>query len=177
MKDIAALAGVSTATVSRALSSPDRVAPATRKRIMTMIVKHGYAVNAAAQTLRSQRAKSVLMLTAQFDETFLAFAAGCVPKLVSAGMNVMVADDASLAKSGRSAETAHAEQRVDFILGYGDDRHVAAAIPHAIVPDADDCLVAKASGKTAADDVIVSLTAHVKTKHKRRHTPRRLTHL
>lgn len=154
IKDVAALSGVSTATVSRALSSPDRVAPATRRRIMTMIDKHGYAVNAAAQTLRSQRAKCVLVLTTAFDATFLAFASGCVPKLVSAGMNVMVADESSLAASGRSAETAYAEQRVDFILRYGEYRTLKATIPHLVIPAAQDCVDAQASGETEADNVI-----------------------
>ena len=34
IKDVATLAGVSTATVSRALSTPDTVGPATREKVM-----------------------------------------------------------------------------------------------------------------------------------------------
>ncbi|MGO9116272.1 MAG: LacI family DNA-binding transcriptional regulator [Desulfomonilaceae bacterium] len=48
MQDIAALAGVSVATVSRAIHTPQFVRSKTRERVLSIIEKHGYVYNAAA---------------------------------------------------------------------------------------------------------------------------------
>lgn len=49
--DVAAVAGVSIATVSRAISQPHRVRPATRERIEGAMEQLGYTVNAAGRSL------------------------------------------------------------------------------------------------------------------------------
>jgi len=53
---VAAMAGVSTATVSRVMSHPDRVAEATRRRVLEVVESLGYKPNVAARTLRTLRA-------------------------------------------------------------------------------------------------------------------------
>ncbi|MDP0926765.1 LacI family DNA-binding transcriptional regulator [Paracoccus onubensis] len=53
--DVAALAGVSTATVSRCLNAPDRVLPATRKKVMEAIRTLNYSPNFGARALASRR--------------------------------------------------------------------------------------------------------------------------
>lgn len=62
IQDVARAAGVSTATVSRVLSAPDRVAEETREAVLEAIRSTGYRVNQAARNLRKQRAGSVLVL-------------------------------------------------------------------------------------------------------------------
>ncbi|MFN4102639.1 MAG: LacI family DNA-binding transcriptional regulator, partial [Pararhodobacter sp.] len=62
IKDIARLAGVSTATVSRTLSNPDRVSPETRAQVMAVVQQHDYRVNSFARSLRVRRADAVLAL-------------------------------------------------------------------------------------------------------------------
>lgn len=52
---VAAEAGVSQATVARAFSSPDRVAPSTRSRVEEAAARLGYVPNAIARSLKSQR--------------------------------------------------------------------------------------------------------------------------
>ncbi len=52
---MAAEAGVSQATVARAFSSPDRVAPATKARVDEAAARLGYVPNAIARSLKSQR--------------------------------------------------------------------------------------------------------------------------
>jgi len=61
IQDVAREAGVSTATVSRALSVPDRVSRATRERIEAAISATGYTLNQAARSLRRQRAGTIVM--------------------------------------------------------------------------------------------------------------------
>jgi LacI family transcriptional regulator len=65
--DVAQLAGVSTATVSRVLNTPERVDPATRSRVADAIAKLRYLPHGAARTLRSQRSKLIGAVVPSFD--------------------------------------------------------------------------------------------------------------
>jgi LacI family repressor for deo operon, udp, cdd, tsx, nupC, and nupG len=74
--DVAILAGVSTATVSRALSSPGLVATDTRERVLEAVRSSGYIPNVAARSLRAARSKLVLVvfptrITAFFSELLI----------------------------------------------------------------------------------------------------------
>lgn len=60
ISDVARLAGVSTATVSRALASPETVTEATRERVLSAVDSTGYTPNRAARSLRVQRTMTVL---------------------------------------------------------------------------------------------------------------------
>jgi DNA-binding LacI/PurR family transcriptional regulator len=59
MEDLAALAGVSKITVSRALRDSPLVRESVRDRIKQLSVAHGYRLNAAARSLRTRRANSI----------------------------------------------------------------------------------------------------------------------
>lgn len=62
IEDVAKLAGVSIATVSRAIRSPEKVAESTRKKVTNAIARTGYTANAMAQNLRMRRSKMVMVL-------------------------------------------------------------------------------------------------------------------
>lgn len=62
IQDVARLAGVSTATVSRAVATPDRVTAATREAVFSAIRATGYTPNAAARSLRAKSARMVLVV-------------------------------------------------------------------------------------------------------------------
>lgn len=66
-KDVAQLAGVSTATVSRVLNNSQQVDPATRKRVLEAASKLRYVPHGAARTLRSHRSKMVGAIVPSFD--------------------------------------------------------------------------------------------------------------
>jgi LacI family transcriptional regulator len=66
-RDVALLAGVSTATVSRALNSPEQVDPGTRQRVLAAAEKLRYVPHGAARSLRSQRSKMVGAVVPSFD--------------------------------------------------------------------------------------------------------------
>lgn len=55
LADVALRAGVSAATVSRCLNSPDRVSPGTRARVLDAVAALGYAPNTAARALAARR--------------------------------------------------------------------------------------------------------------------------
>lgn len=55
LADVASLAGVSTATVSRCLNSPEQVLKETRARVLRAVDELGYAPNAGARALASRR--------------------------------------------------------------------------------------------------------------------------
>jgi LacI family repressor for deo operon, udp, cdd, tsx, nupC, and nupG len=68
--DVARKAGVSTATVSRALAFPDRVAEATRAAVFAAIAEVGYTPNASARNLRAKKTRMVLALVPGMDNAF-----------------------------------------------------------------------------------------------------------
>jgi len=68
--DVARRAGVSTATVSRALAAPEQVAEPTRSRVFAAIEAIGYTPNAAARSLRAQSSKVVLVLLPGLGNSF-----------------------------------------------------------------------------------------------------------
>lgn len=65
ISDVAADVGVSTATVSRTLTFPDRVRPDTRARVLEAVRRLGYTPNEAARTLRAGASRMVLVIIAQ----------------------------------------------------------------------------------------------------------------
>ena len=70
--EVAALAGVSTATVSRVLSQPERVAEPTRVRVLEVVRALGYTPNVAARTLRTLRAAKILLTVPDISNPFFA---------------------------------------------------------------------------------------------------------
>jgi LacI family repressor for deo operon, udp, cdd, tsx, nupC, and nupG len=60
IQDVARHAKVSAATVSRVLSSPERVSESTRDRVNNAVRETGYTINQAARSLRLQKARTIL---------------------------------------------------------------------------------------------------------------------
>lgn len=70
IKEVAARAGVSTATVSRTLKQPDVVSPQTRERVMAAVRSLGYTPNSMARNLRTLRSELVLVLVPDIGNPF-----------------------------------------------------------------------------------------------------------
>ena len=66
-KDVARLAGVSTATVSRVLNSPERVDADTERLVRDAVAKLRYVPHGAARALRSRRSRMVGAVVPSFD--------------------------------------------------------------------------------------------------------------
>ena len=70
--DIAKHVGVSAGTVSRALSRPDKVLPATRARIEQAVAALGYVPNTVARNLKTQRSGKILVTVPDIANPFFA---------------------------------------------------------------------------------------------------------
>jgi LacI family transcriptional regulator, galactose operon repressor len=66
-KDVARLAGVSTATVSRAINSPEQVDADTRRLVHDAVTQLRYVPHGAARALRSRRSQMVGAVVPSFD--------------------------------------------------------------------------------------------------------------
>ncbi|PZQ97063.1 MAG: LacI family transcriptional regulator [Cereibacter sphaeroides] len=99
IEDVARIAGVSIATVSRCLHKPEVVAEATRNRILTAVRDTGYALNTAAQSLRVRRSYNVLVVVPDIGNTFFSVILRGIQQVASeAGITMLIGD------TGRSPE-------------------------------------------------------------------------
>ena len=72
IRDVARLAGVSIATVSRTLSNPAVVAEQTRESVLRAVVEAGYQPNALAISLRRLQSRAVVVLVSDIANPFYA---------------------------------------------------------------------------------------------------------
>lgn len=70
IQDVARHAKVSAATVSRALSNPQRVSEATRARVAEAVRSTGYTMNQAARSLRLRAARTILIALPNIGNPF-----------------------------------------------------------------------------------------------------------
>jgi LacI family repressor for deo operon, udp, cdd, tsx, nupC, and nupG len=70
IQQVARTAGVSTATVSRALSNPDIVSEATRRKVQNAVEALRYSPNAAARSLRTLRSGKLLVTVPDIANPF-----------------------------------------------------------------------------------------------------------
>ncbi len=96
IEDVARLAGVSTATVSRTLHFPARVSPDTAARVIEAVRATGYTLNVAAQTLRQRRANALLVVVPNIGNTFYGeVLAGIEQAAHAAGQTILIGDSAA----------------------------------------------------------------------------------
>ena len=70
--DVARLAGVSAATVSRTLANPEIVSETTRERVLAAVRETGFTPNAAARNLRVRKAMMALVVVPDIANPFFA---------------------------------------------------------------------------------------------------------
>lgn len=133
IQDIARVVGVSTATVSRALSHPERVAEQTRLAVLDAVRRSGYRVNRTARNLRRQRSGSILALVPNLANPFFSqILAGLSAVLAESGQGLLIADT----RIGADPATRAAKVK-DYLAGGMADGVVIldGALPDMIVTD------------------------------------------
>jgi LacI family repressor for deo operon, udp, cdd, tsx, nupC, and nupG len=100
--DVARAAGVSTATVSRALSQPDLVSAKARDAVLKAVAETGYKMNLAARNLRLRQTGGIVVLVPHLSNPFFsAILSGIAGIASQAGLNMLVADTREAAGAGR----------------------------------------------------------------------------
>ena len=91
--EVAKRAGVSTATVSRVLSQPDVVAPATRRRVLQAVERLNYEPNSTAQNLRTLKTGKLLVTVPDISNPFFSLILqGIEDAAMREGYSVLVGD-------------------------------------------------------------------------------------
>lgn len=120
VKDVARLAGTSPITVSRALSQPDKVAPATRARIEQAIRRTGYIRNLSASVLVSRRSHVIGVITPTLTTSiFGQTLQGLADVLRPHSYELLITDTQYSPVNARAAATALIARQVDAIVHIG----------------------------------------------------------
>lgn len=117
LRQVAELAGVSTATVARVLQDSSRVSPETRRRVEAVLEATGYRHNAVASGLRRQRTSTVGHILRATDPNpfYAGVALGLQQEAAKHGYQVLLANSQD-APSEAAAVEAFLARRVDALI-------------------------------------------------------------
>ncbi len=91
IRDVAQLAGVSTATVSRVINDDPRISAETRQRVLAIVDRLHYKVNTIARSLKINRTYTVGFLTPEIaNDFFMTVAQGVENELRSRGYDMII---------------------------------------------------------------------------------------
>ena len=130
-RDVARLAGVSQATVSRVLHGSAKVAPATRDRVLSVVEATHYQPNAAAASMRTSRSGTIGVVVNRITNPFypqLLQALGA--RLEPHGLR-MILWDAATGPGERAAIEAIEQKRADGLV-FTTATANSSALRHAI---------------------------------------------
>jgi LacI family transcriptional regulator len=124
LADVAQFARVSTATVSRALTCPDKVKPATVARIRQAVQTLGYVAHGAARALASRRTHTIGAVIPTLDNAIFANTAHALQKtLDDAGYTLLLASHEFDAEVEARVTRALIERGVDGLVLLGATHH------------------------------------------------------
>jgi len=122
LKDVARLAGVSSATVSRALNTPALLDAATLTRVQDAVRKLRYVPNGQARALRSQRSFTIGAVVPSFDYALYARATSSLERAIEPrGYALILASNHYDLKTELRLTRALIERGVDAFMFVGSD--------------------------------------------------------
>ena len=130
IKDIARIAGVSTSTVSRALSNSPELSEQTRQRILEICRREGYRVNALARSLICNKTNVIGLIVPEVTNPFYAeLSLGIETHARSLGYNVILCNGQNDTKVTEELFGFLISHQVDgIILASSERRHSSAAM-------------------------------------------------
>jgi len=137
MRDIALAANVSAITVSRALTTPDLVAPETRRRVERAVRSLGYVPNLAAGTLASKRSRIVAAIVPNISHSvFAETLQGLSDILRKAGYHLLIGNSGYSLAEEQSLVTTFLARRPDGIVltGYTHTPRTVQMVRAARIP-------------------------------------------
>jgi len=124
LADVARLARVSTATVSRALTLPHKVRPRTLTRVQQAVQTLGYVAHGAARALASRRTRTVGAVIPTLDNAIFANTTHALQKtLDEAGYTLLLASHEFDAAVEVRATRALIERGIDGLVLLGTSHH------------------------------------------------------
>ncbi|MEM7528307.1 MAG: LacI family DNA-binding transcriptional regulator [Pseudomonadota bacterium] len=140
LEDVSKAAGVSTATVSRCLNTPDLVATATRERVAEAIAALGYTPNFAARVMAAKRTMTIGAIVPTLENAI--FARGLQAfqeELNRSGYTLLVASSAydpvveadqikTMVARGADGLLLIGHERDEAIYSYLDTQHVPTVV-------------------------------------------------
>lgn len=175
MEDIARLAGVSKASVSRVLNNKPNVSPALKEKVEAVIKEYSYTPNLLAQALNTKATKSIgVLLPAIGLDVFSSITDGISQVLSKEGYELLLADSGGNLDKCKNYLEVFKKKQVDGILYFPTqlpDDHVAyinsLKIPIVLMGQTHPDLEKPAvyfSDRDAAIDIVNALVA---TGHKK----------
>ncbi len=120
LSDVAALAGVSAATASRALNTPGKVSDAMRDKVRAAAATLGYVPDAAARALASRRSRTIGAVVPTLDNPiFAAGVQGLETRLEALGYALVVASSDYRAEKELRQTTTLVERGVEGLMFVG----------------------------------------------------------
>lgn len=137
LRQIAREAGVSVATVSRALRRPDAVSAETRERILALVTQHRYVPDALAASFASRRTGLVgLIVPTISNSIYAAFTEAVQNRLQAAGRKLLIANTNYSATLESEIVHKLVENRVEGVIltGFKRDRVLYELLRHYRIP-------------------------------------------
>ena len=137
IREIASLAGVSTATVSRVINEPDKVSEETRDRVETVMREHHFVADGLAGGLASRKSRTIGLIIPTIANSIYASSTQAAQRVAQgAGYTVLVGVSDFSAHTEAALIHRLLERRVDGLIltGADRDREVYAKITHNKVP-------------------------------------------
>lgn len=120
IEDVARRAGLSVATVSRALNGSSRVRPGTAKRVLKAAEELSYSPNRSARNLRKRESRVILVLAPNFSNPFYSsILTGIGDAANSEGYSVLICNTASKPERELNYLKMLSEHRADGAIVLG----------------------------------------------------------
>lgn len=137
IRDVAAMAKVSTMTVARVLRAPDRVSPATRRRVEAALRTSGYTPDLVARSLSVRQTGVVAVLVPHLGHSsFTETIQGLSDELSDDGFHILVGVTGFSPEKEEAVVKAFMSRRVDaiFLTGTSHSRNTANMLHASGIP-------------------------------------------
>ena len=140
MKDIAAEAGVSIATVSHAFRNPDRVSDGTRRKVLAAARRVGYTPNRLGVSLRTARSGNIVVIIPDIADSHNARLITGIERVAQGkGYSVLLGNTRGSAAREREFAAMARSRQADGIILMSHRLPFGAAAPEELPPLVNGC--------------------------------------